>query len=42
METESSLSLLQMSVTGQYPEPDKSRFTASKEGRRVDRTTKII
>jgi hypothetical protein len=36
MEPERSLSPLQVPITGHYPEPDKSKFTTSKEGRRVD------
>jgi len=42
MEPGSSLSPLQVPITGHYPEPDKSKFTINKEGRRVDRTTKTI
>jgi hypothetical protein len=42
MEPVSSLSHLQVPVTGHYPEPDKSKFTIGKEGRRVDRATKTI
>jgi len=42
MEPISSLSPLQVSITEHYPEPDKSKFTISKEGRRIDRTTKTL
>ena len=42
MEPRSLVSPLQVPITGHYPEPDKSKFTISKEGRRVDRTTKNI
>jgi hypothetical protein len=42
MEPTSSLLPLQVSITGHYPEPGKSKFTISKGGRRVDITTKTL